>query len=334
MAGARTVVTELATGLGMLGLSGDGLSARAPAELRGVDDAAWATLLAARDDDDLGPDLGRAVENGRAFLAAEEALDRRLPRVVEWRGPTRAPGDEVVPIDLRVDHVYLVSCKYLSRIVINASPSHLFDRLLSGGHGRRAGHDWYELTAPAEYQTLYDTARAVAGWGRLPAHVSELRPADRELLRRALPGRLDGVLAERYAALCGAVAVASGERWARNIAAGADADTMLRRLLRIGSAPYFVLGSAPTGSLRLRIGTAWDWRQRYETSSLDLTPLPAGQPCVAWTATVRDRIGGTEVAVTGHVEIRWSHGKFGGPPEAKVYLDTPHHQVPGYVPLR
>ena len=40
MAGARTVVTELATGLGMLGLSGDGLSARAPAELRGVDDAA------------------------------------------------------------------------------------------------------------------------------------------------------------------------------------------------------------------------------------------------------------------------------------------------------
>jgi hypothetical protein len=31
--------------------------------------------------------------------------------------------------------------------------------------------------------------------------------------------------------------------------------------------------------------------------------------------------------------VRWSHGRFGKPPEAKAYLDTPHHRVPGYVPL-
>ena len=52
--------------------------------------------------------------------------------MIEWKGAHRAPGDEVVPADLRVDHVYLVSCKYLSRIVVNASPHHLFDRLLAG----------------------------------------------------------------------------------------------------------------------------------------------------------------------------------------------------------
>jgi len=38
--------------------------------------------------------------------------------------------------------------------------------------------------------------------------------------------------------------------------------------------------------------------------------------------------------VGGHVEIRWSHGQFGGNPEAKVYLDTPHNDVPGYFRLR
>ena len=37
--------------------------------------------------------------------------------------------------------------------------------------------------------------------------------------------------------------------------------------------------------------------------------------------------------VGGHVEVRWSHGRFGGLPEAKVYLDTPHARVPGYFPL-
>jgi hypothetical protein len=38
--------------------------------------------------------------------------------------------------------------------------------------------------------------------------------------------------------------------------------------------------------------------------------------------------------ISGHVEIRWSHGRFVGWPEAKVYLDTPHAEVPGYEALR
>ena len=38
--------------------------------------------------------------------------------------------------------------------------------------------------------------------------------------------------------------------------------------------------------------------------------------------------------MVGHIEVRWSHGRFGGPPEAKGYLDTAHHLVPGYVTLR
>jgi hypothetical protein len=54
---------------------------------------------------------------------------------------------------------------------------------------------------------------------------------------------------------------------------------------------------------------------------------------VAWAATVAPTGGGDDVEVLGHVEVRWSHGRFGGPPEAKVYLDTPHSKVPGYVPL-
>ena len=37
--------------------------------------------------------------------------------------------------------------------------------------------------------------------------------------------------------------------------------------------------------------------------------------------------------IEGHVEVRWSHGKFAGVPEAKIYLDTPHHEVAGYEPI-
>jgi hypothetical protein len=48
---------------------------------------------------------------------------------------------------------------------------------------------------------------------------------------------------------------------------------------------------------------------------------------------VRGRHSGLEQTIEGHIEIRWSHGRFGGKPEAKVYLDTPHAEVPGYFPL-
>ncbi len=42
---------------------------------------------------------------------------------------------------------------------------------------------------------------------------------------------------------------------------------------------------------------------------------------------------GAHTTIEGHIEVRWSHGKFVQSPEAKVYLDTPHHLVAGYWPL-
>ena len=51
-------------------------------------------------------------------------------------------------------------------------------------------------------------------------------------------------------------------------------------------------------------------------------------------ATYRARRGdGGPRRLGGHVEIRWSHGRFANPPEAKVYLDTPMSELPGYHPL-
>ena len=111
-------------------------------------------------------------------------------------------------------------------------------------------------------------------------------------------------------------------------------EAMLWRLLRIGSAPYFVLGSSAARSLRLRIATSWDWRQQYRLVSFAMEPQSGGQPRVGWEATVRDRVSHEPHVVAGHIEVRWSHGRFGGLPEAKGYLDTPHHLVPGYFTLR
>ena len=394
----RTTVTELGTGLGMLGMAGidEAVGSRTPV-MHSLSPEMWERLTRLRSGGAYDAEFHAAWANGQAFLTAGDGLRGRLPQIVEWKGTGRAPGDEVAPVDLRVDHVYLVSCKYLSKILFNVSPTSIFDALLFGGPGRlprairdvaRGGGDWYAEVAPAEYQALYECVRlavretdmtetastdatshrlerhdlgsgAVALPGldtadtaaaprpvslgrpvppalhQLPPRAVDLSVAQRELLGHWLRSGWPPGAKPLYAALSGAVARASVRRWESAMdERGGTGEAMLWRLLRIGSAPYFVLGSSADRSLRLRIATSWDWRQHYKLVALAMEAQSGGQPRVGWEALVRDRTSNEVHSVVGHIEVRWSHGRFGGLPEAKGYLDTSHHLVPGYVTLR
>ena len=333
MPSAKTEITEIVTGLAISGAATfeSGLAARGVAN---VSDDAWQRLEDLERAGQYRQEFAAAWANGQAFLHAAEGLRGRPPQVVEWKGPSQAPGDEVVPADLRIDHVWLVSCKYLSKVLANAAPVRLFDRGLAGGPSRTAG-DWYAEVASEAYQTLYAQVRLELGTrASLPPHAADLTAAHRGELRAYLDAGWSAEAQGAYRDLALEVGKASADRWKHTLAKKADAEAVLWRLLRIGSAPYFVLGAQRDRSLRFRVMTPWDWRQAFELKRVDVWGDDAGQPQVRWQAVVRDRSGGEDVTVDGHVEVRWSHGRFGKPPEAKVYLDTPHHRVPGYVELR
>jgi hypothetical protein len=334
----RTTLTELGTGLGLLG-DPDPRTAltRRPSELR-VSADTWDRLGAAVASGRYRSELANAFANGRAFLHASDGLRDRLPLTVEWTGGRRAPGDEVAPIDLRIDHVYLISCKYESDIVANASPARVFDGLLATvGEWERG--DWFDAVAPSELTALYRACIEATGLEGLPSVPSECTSAQLATLRTALSRHRsypDTASRAAYRELCQAVSVASAARWSERLAApGVSHESMLWRLLRIGSAPYFVLGNdrRSGAAARLRIASPWDWRDQFELVSFTVGPAAAGQPRVDWRCDYRARRTGTAGAVAGHVEIRWSHGRFAHPPEAKVYLDTPMSEVPGYHPL-
>src|SRR5690349_14204636 len=152
--------------------------------------------------------------NGQAFLRARDALRGRPPMLVEWKGPHRALGDEAVPADLRVDHVYLVSCKYLSRIVVNASPQHVFDRVLKGGYGQRATGNWFHEIAPSEHAALYATVRKELD-PSLPADVTALTAPQRRAIAHSFErgGAWPGDGDAQYGALVARVATDSARRW-------------------------------------------------------------------------------------------------------------------------
>jgi len=327
----KTEITELATGLGTTGLSiGESFAARPPV-LRNVPGEVWTRVADAFTRGDEADLFGAAFENGQALLHAGEGLRDRRPLLVEWKGPHRPPGDNVIPADLRIDHVYLVSCKYLSNIVHNPGPSRLFDRLLSGEG--RSSVDWFAEVALPEYQTLYESARNGASVD-LPDAVTDLNREQQRALRDSLRDReLPQDMREPWADFCSAVSVATARRWASNLTTASARLRLFWRLVRICDASYFVLGAAPQTTLRFRVMSAWDWMQTFELRGFEVTASDVGQPQVGWSAMTRRRDGGEEQIVDGHVEIRWSHGRFNGMPEAKVYLDTPHDAVPGYITL-
>ena len=208
----------------------------------------------------------------------------------------------------------------------------MFDRLLIGEE--RAGLNWFAHVAPVEYQRFYDEARWGSGLWDLPEAVVDLDRDQQRRLKVALADRVLPLdLREPWADLCRATAARSAAHWNAALSTPRLRLKLLWRMLRISTATYFVLGSGKGHNLRLRVDSNWDWMQAYDLIDLLLEPRDAGQPEVGWSASVRRRDHGDELRVEGHVEIRWSHGRFLGGPEAKVYLDTPFADVPGYHQL-
>ncbi len=266
----RTTVTELGTALGMLPFPDPrtAIAAR-PATLH-VDDRVWSHLDAVCGSGRLSSEMSRSFANGRAFLEAPDALRGRPPMGIEWTGGRRPPGDEVAPIDLRIDHVYLVSCKYESDILANASPGRLFEGMLSPtAHWDRT--DWYEATAPVELTDLYRACVWATGLEDLPDRHSECTRDQLQTLQRAVTGRSypDAASCDAYRRLCRAggrvvrrtlAAPPRGDRHRRRDHALAAAPDRQRPVLRARSRP----AQRPTGAVphRRPVGLAPPVRAR------------------------------------------------------------------------
>lgn len=330
MADEKTTVSEVVTGLALSGASSvDAALAARPVCLRGVDAVAWMQVTRARLDGRHARLYEQAWANGLAFLAAADGLRGRRPLSVEWKGPHKPPGYDSLPADLRVDHVYLVSCKYGSDISGNSSPSNLFDRLLADR--ARGSEPWYSMVAPAPYAAFYADVRAVVAG--LPSDVAQLGPEHIRAIRAACERRWPDPLVEPWRAFSYEVAAATAARWRNHLDSPSKRELMLWRLLRLETSPYFVLGSTKSGeAVRYRVATPWDWRQGFRLRSFAVRPVVAGQPLVAWCAEVDDLVAGSRRVVDGEVEIRWSHGRFSAV-EAKLHLKTPASAVPGYFPI-
>ena len=331
MSAKLTLITEIVTGIGMLpetSLETVFLGPSAPHQLQGVDPETWNQLCGLWAEDTFASTFEKAFAHGRYFLSARGGLRGRPPVKVEWKGPHRPPEHDPLPADLRVDDVYIVSCKNDSKVLSNPSPRALFRSALRSDAAK--GVDWYGEIAPEEYRALYTACVGMAGFVGFPDSPLELTRAQRDQLKMRFRRKWPHELSGEVAAFNVAVSHRSASALNSALSAKADRERFYWRLLRLHSAPYFILGDQPSGPTRLRVLTPWDFRRRFRFSGLDVDADVAGQPQITWSASFADLEQDLQIPTRGHVEIRWSHGKFCGAPEAKIYLDTPHVDACGY----
>ena len=336
MADDRTTVTELATALGMTGHATLQEAIRERPSVLKLDPDEWANLEGICSSGSWTLVAETAFGNGARFASHIDGLNGRAAQRIEWSGGRRIPGDRPVPADLVIDRVYMVSCKYLSSILHNTAPAHVFTDGLAVS-SRSRGINWFQEVAAEAHEALYARTVEVLGLSGMPESPVSQSQEQRTRLRTALkelaaPGLPDG-LGPDYDRLIDQVSRASARRWEAQLGDRGQQERMLWRLLRIYSSTYFILGNDNRRTMRLRVVTPWEWQQSYKLVSFEVGAAGRGQPRVNWSATYRHLASGQRRHVRGHVEIRWSHRPFLGPPEAKIYLDTPHEEVPGYLDL-
>lgn len=327
-----TLVSEVATGLGMIRRTLPEAMQHIPSELVGVSDEDWGNLQALHASGRYSTLFESSFANGRAFSISDLGLRHRQPVVIEWCGRRKLIGDGAIPADLRIDHVYLVSCKYDSKNFLNTGPSRLFDSLLKAEP--KSNDSWYQVVAPSEFQSYYSAVREQYDLWDLPGHVEQLDTHHRIELKKVLPRTLPEQLRPVLAEFCMAVSERSAIRWRKAIGTSSRKKSdFAMTLLRIPQAVYFLLGQDGVLPQRFKVLSRWDWANRFDLADFNIESSSAMQPTVNWTIKVTDRFTGEELMTRGHVEVRWSHGRFNGAPEAKVYFDSPLRETPGFIEL-
>ena len=340
---------EIVTGLGMLGFATieEALGSTPPEQLVGVDEGAWSETKS---------DLERALsggkykevcrqawKNGEIFRHSKDVLRGRLPnRIewgVEWRAPQQQKGWEFLPpkFHLRVDRDFFIRCNYARKPLYNKSPSHLFKGLLE--RRERQSLNWFSYVADDEYRQFYEKVRRVVEQAKsesLPKRPEDLTKHHRKIIGEVCDNQWPPELKDSAKNFFTLVAKKTVEIWescilSKRAKEKLTKEKLLWRMLRLSSCPYFVLGYHKN-PIRLIVGTPCDWRKDFEIIEMNFSHERSVQANVNWSAQVLDRQKKCERCIKGHVEIRWSHGRF-STPEAKIYLDTPHNEVPGYYPL-
>lgn len=263
---------------------------------------------------------------------------------VRWLGPVRLARSVAGAQDL-VLGTTAVSIKADSNVVYNLSPYNLFVSLPSGLVSATNTANWFSTTAPAEYEALFQALGKCTRFLSVADFDKQASAAERAALAQriqALPPDQDQEFATRYVQMCRRTAEVSAQMFTdalnKSLAtphASGVRDLILRHFMRLDASQYVWGGMEGGRTFAVMVPSITEWKQAWELVRIDVEPDHAAeQSKVMFRLVIKKRGTTNPVEVRYHAEIRWSHGRFSGNPEAKLYKDFKDWTtVPGFLAI-
>jgi len=253
---------------------------------------------------------------------------------LRWTGPQQQAATTTAARDLSVANIP-VSVKAGSHVVANLSPFNLIQNVPRGLAPASNEENWYLVRDPAGFQALYTYVRSSdPRLAYLSPSVSRFEndasEADRDLVQSVITSydatRRSQFMAA-YVPLCHTVATNSAAIFYQNIQAslaGTSRTSVLEYIakwfFRMNATSYVLCGIDARRGFAVRVPDLTEWSRHWRIQAIAASPdLSRRQSVVLIDLTVEDRSSGNRLPLRFHAELRWSHGKFCGNPEAKFY---------------
>ncbi|MBI3398466.1 MAG: hypothetical protein HY026_04455 [Deltaproteobacteria bacterium] len=269
---------------------------------------------------------------------------------VEWMGLSKQRKTVAVSKDLYVkDHNLFISVKTDSNVVFNLSPYNLLQALPTGSPTAIKEINWFLHTAHEKYDELYQFVRSrFKGASALPLTISEFDKSAGKTTKKEVQKWLDNLNSGQksdfeglYVAMCYTVAEKSSHLFMENrrnvkrSQLNSANELILKTFLRLNSAPYLLAGLEGGNPFAVDIPDVTKWFEQWMFTDIKAKADPDRKQCVVnFVLKLTNKENNKVVELPYHAEIRWSHGKFCGNPEGKLYKDFKWVDVPLLLSLR
>ncbi len=339
MATRKTEATELSIGFGILGVD--------PKDQRADINNLFRDSLSDQKWRDFRDEYTRDEKLYKKFfelgLHLRELRFTSVSQLV-WAGPQQQAATASGAIDLFIPSLNMpISVKNESNVVSNASPHNLFRSLPQGKAPASRAEHWFLEKDPEGYQALYSFARSLFS-KQLPSQSIDFedqisrkeRDEFQDFVTKDLASQDKKQFEALYATMCGNVAQNSAIEFNRHLEnlpsneRSAVHETVIRQFFRIDTVPYLLAGLDKRKGFAVQIPDLTAWKREWRVESVSVAPdLGRGQSVVKIKVTLADKINRATTYDFGfRVEIRWSHGKFCGNPEGKLYKSFAWTAVP------
>ncbi len=264
------------------------------------------------------------------------------PKNINWTGKDNIAGVVSVAKDLEILN-FRISVKENADVFINGSPLTVFEDLPQGLFGqKKRGQDWFIKTAKNELENYYALCRKHLNINdEFQSVESFYANRDKSYKKRfgkevaSLHSNKNDEILIAYQNMCNKVSCVSAEIFNQNLLNFRSAHPSATALqpifhyfFKINGIKYIIAGTEKNKPFANLLEDSTSWTKRYAFVDINAKPKFAGQPEVLLMFSFKDKITNETFEIPLKVEIRWSHGKFCGNPEAKVHKQWSYMGLP------